>query len=235
MGSLQSGHVLKHYRITDKLGQGGMGEVYRAEDTKLNRYVAIKLLTASTVENETARRRLLQEARSAAALNHPSIVTVHAIDDHDGLDFIVMEYVEGETLKSVIERGGIPLAQLLDIGVQVADALSLGSRAQHNPPRHKERKHTAHFCGARQGARLRIGEEYSPARGRAGPRSPHPAGPDGRRHRARYCPLHVSRADARRAVRRADGPLLVGVRAVRSGDRQPCRSTARACCRSFTT
>ena len=101
-----------------------MGEVYRAEDTRLNRFVAIKLLTATSVENENARRRLLQEARSAAALNHPSIVTVHAIDDHDGLDFIVMEYVEGETLRSVIERGSIALAQLLDIGVQVADALA---------------------------------------------------------------------------------------------------------------
>ncbi len=123
MGNLPSGHVLKHYRIADKIGQGGMGEVYRAEDTRLNRYVAIKLLIAASNENETARRRLLQEARSAAALNHPSIVTVHAIDDHEGLDFIVMEYVEGETLKSVIERGAIPLAQLLDIGAQVADAL----------------------------------------------------------------------------------------------------------------
>lgn len=124
MGRLQTGQVLKHYRITDKIGQGGMGEVYRAEDTRLNRFVAIKLLTAASIENETARRRLLQEARSAAALNHPSIVTVHAIDDHDGLDFIVMEFVEGETLKSVSERGSIPLAQLLDIGAQVADALA---------------------------------------------------------------------------------------------------------------
>ncbi|HJQ71471.1 MAG TPA: protein kinase [Blastocatellia bacterium] len=124
MGSLKSGDVLKHYRVAGKLGQGGMGEVYLAEDTRLNRYVAIKLLTASTVEDDSARRRLLQEARSAAALNHPSIVTVHAIDDHEGLDFIVMEYVEGETLKSVVERGSLPLAQLLDIGAQVAGALA---------------------------------------------------------------------------------------------------------------
>ncbi len=124
MGSLQPGQVLKHYRIAGKIGQGGMGEVYKAEDTRLNRYVAIKFFTAAATENDNARRRLLQEARSAAALNHPSIVTVHAIDDHEGLDFIVMEFVEGETLKSVIERGSIPMPQLLDIGAQVAGALA---------------------------------------------------------------------------------------------------------------
>jgi serine/threonine protein kinase/tetratricopeptide (TPR) repeat protein len=130
MSSLDAGHALLHYRIIDKIGQGGMGEVYKAEDTKLGRHVAIKLLTPEVMNevaetaSETARRRLIREAQSASALNHPNIVTVHSIDQADGLDFIVMEYVEGETLKALLERGGaLPLATLLEVGIQVADAL----------------------------------------------------------------------------------------------------------------
>jgi serine/threonine protein kinase/tetratricopeptide (TPR) repeat protein len=130
MSSLDAGHTLLHYRIIDKIGQGGMGEVYKAEDTKLGRHVAIKLLTPEPLDelaetrSQTARRRLIREAQSASALNHPNIVTIHSIDQADGLDFIVMEYVEGETLKALLERGGaLPLATLLDVGIQVADAL----------------------------------------------------------------------------------------------------------------
>src|SRR5688572_795571 len=98
MSILQPGQTLKYYRITSKIGQGGMGEVYRAEDTKLGRHVALKILSTEGTQDEKAKRRLLQEARSASALTHPGIVTVHSIDEQDGLDFIVMEYVEGETL-----------------------------------------------------------------------------------------------------------------------------------------
>jgi len=101
-----------------------MGEVYRAEDTKLGRHVAIKLLPPSATEDLIARRRFLQEAQSASSLNHPNIVTIHAIEQAEGTDFIVMEFVEGETLKSRIEHhGALPLTMLLDIGIQVADAL----------------------------------------------------------------------------------------------------------------
>lgn len=124
MTFLQPGQMLKHYRLLDKLGQGGMGQVYKAEDTKLGRTVAIKLLSEDVTQNEKARLRLLQEARSASVLNHPNIVTIYAIDDTDGFDFIVMEYVEGETLRAIIERGAIALPQLLDIGAHVADALA---------------------------------------------------------------------------------------------------------------
>lgn len=124
MNVLEPGHVIKHYRLLNKIGQGGMGEVYKAEDTKLGRHVAIKRLPQDTLRDETARRRLLQEARSAAALNHPNIVTIHAIEDLDGFDFIVMEYVEGETLKSLIERQALMILQLIDIAAQVADALA---------------------------------------------------------------------------------------------------------------
>src|SRR6266576_1410880 len=125
MTSLDPDRRLLHYRIITKIGQGGMGEVYKAEDTKLGRNVAIKLLPPSATEDLIARRRFLQEAQSASSLNHPNIVTIHAIEESEGFDFIVMEFVEGDTLKSHIEhQGALPLTMLLDIGIQVADALA---------------------------------------------------------------------------------------------------------------
>src|SRR5215471_15704637 len=124
MGSSEPQQMLLHYRLGEKIGSGGMGEVYKAYDTKLGRTVAIKLLPATTSENPAAKRRFLQEAQSASALNHPNIVTIHAIEEKDGLDFIVMEYLEGQNLKALIERdGALRLTDLLDIGIQVADAL----------------------------------------------------------------------------------------------------------------
>src|SRR6266496_969128 len=125
MSSVDPERALLHYRIISKIGQGGMGEVYKAEDTKLGRNVAIKLLAADATRDPTAKRRLLKEAQSASALNHPNIVTIHAIEEADGLDFIVMEFVEGQNLKSLIHRdGALPLMRLLDIGIQTADALA---------------------------------------------------------------------------------------------------------------
>jgi serine/threonine protein kinase len=124
MSFLQTGQTLKHYLVLDKIGQGGMGHVYKAEDRKLGRFVAIKFLPEEAAQNEKARYRLLQEARSASLLNHPNIVTIYSIDDYEGRDFIVMEYVEGRTLKTVVERETIQLPQLLDLSVQLADALA---------------------------------------------------------------------------------------------------------------
>src|SRR5216684_2536304 len=124
MSPMEPQQRLLHYRLLNQIGSGGMGEVYQAEDTKLGRTVAIKLLPAAANENPTAKRRFLKEAQSASALNHPNIVTIHAIEETGGLDFIVMEYIEGQTLKALIERdGALPLTKLLDIGIQVADAL----------------------------------------------------------------------------------------------------------------
>src|SRR6266849_5044537 len=124
MSSLEPQQMLLHYRLVEKIGSGGMGEVYKAEDTKLGRTVAIKLLPAAVIENTTAKRRFLKEAQSVSALNHPNIITIHAIEETEGLDFIVMEYIDGQTLKELIGRdGALPLMKLLDIGIQVADAL----------------------------------------------------------------------------------------------------------------
>jgi len=116
--------MLLHYRLLNRIDGGGMGEIYKAEDTKLGRTVAIKLLLAKINQDSLARRRFLQEAQSASALNHPHIVTIYAIEEADGFDFIVMEFVEGQNLKSLIERdGALALARLLDIAIQVTDAL----------------------------------------------------------------------------------------------------------------
>ncbi len=124
MSSSEPQRMLLHYRLMSKIDTGGMGEVYRAEDTRLGRTVAVKLLLAAVNQKALARRRFLQEAQSASALNHPNIVTIHAIEEADGLDFIVMEFVEGQNLKNLIHRdGALPLNRLLDIGIQAAEAL----------------------------------------------------------------------------------------------------------------
>ena len=124
MDALEAGYALKHYAILRKIGQGGMGRVYAAEDTRLGRPVAIKLLPDDAAQSETARQRLLLEARSASILNHPNIVTIYSIEEQDGVDFIVMEYVEGETLRAVFQRGPLPLPRVLELGAQLADALA---------------------------------------------------------------------------------------------------------------
>jgi tetratricopeptide (TPR) repeat protein/tRNA A-37 threonylcarbamoyl transferase component Bud32 len=123
MSSLRPGQSLLHYRVIEKIGQGGMGEVYKAEDLKLGRQTAIKLLPSEAARDQKARQRFLREARSASALNHPHIVTIHSIDAADGLDFIVMEYIEGESLRAKLQRGPAKLEQVLEWGAQVADAL----------------------------------------------------------------------------------------------------------------
>jgi serine/threonine protein kinase len=124
MSSPTPDQPLLHYRILGKIGEGGMGEVYKAEDTRLGRIVAIKRLPPNLAQEKTAKQRLLREARSASALNHPNIVVIHAIEEADGSNFIVMEYVEGETLKAMIGRGPLELPRLLDLGSQMAEAIA---------------------------------------------------------------------------------------------------------------
>ncbi|HZI67479.1 MAG TPA: protein kinase [Thermoanaerobaculia bacterium] len=118
------GRTLDHYRIESKLGEGGMGVVYKARDTHLNRLVAIKVLPPARMGDADRKERFVREARAASALNHPGIVTIHDIRSHEGVDFIVMEYLDGETLDVLIPAGGMPLARALKYAVQVADALA---------------------------------------------------------------------------------------------------------------
>src|SRR5690349_22270461 len=123
------GQVLGHYRITDQLGAGGMGVVYKAVDTHLNRPVAVKILRAETTASAERKRRFAQEAKAASALNHPNIVHIYDIDVQDGVDYIAMEFVAGRTLDQCIERKGLHVREVLKYGIQIADALSAAHTA----------------------------------------------------------------------------------------------------------
>ncbi|MGO9262742.1 MAG: serine/threonine-protein kinase, partial [Bryobacteraceae bacterium] len=116
--------TISHYEVLEKLGEGGMGVVYKARDSHLKRFVALKVLPPAKVADAERKQRFVREARSASALNHPSIVTVYDIDQSDGVDFIVMEYVEGKSLDQLIGRKGLKLSEVLKYGVQIADALA---------------------------------------------------------------------------------------------------------------
>ena len=118
------GRELAHYRVVGSLGAGGMGEVYRAVDTKLGREVALKVLPETVSADPDRLQRFHQEARSLAALNHPNIVTVFSVEEADGVHFLTMELVAGRTLAEVIRPAGMPVKQLLDIGMALADALA---------------------------------------------------------------------------------------------------------------
>ena len=117
------GDTIQHYRIGQKLGEGGMGEVYLAEDVRLGRPVALKLLPAALKADPESRARLLNEARAASLLRSPNIAVTYDIGEHAGTDFIVMEYVEGQLLSSRVAQGPLPVREVVEVGVQVADAL----------------------------------------------------------------------------------------------------------------
>jgi serine/threonine protein kinase len=123
------GRTVQHYQFLEKLGSGGMGDIYKAQDTRLNRFVAIKVLSGDRASDPERRRRFLQEAQAASALNHPSIVTIHDILNDGPNALMVMEWVQGKTLGELIPKGGLRVPQVLKYAVQMADALQVAHNA----------------------------------------------------------------------------------------------------------
>src|SRR5438876_5318075 len=123
------GKTLARYQVVEKLGEGGMGVVWKARDTRLNRLVALKVLPAEKMTDSGRRRRFVQEAQAASALNHPNIVTIYEIDSADGIDFIAMQFVAGGTLDRLIPSEGLCLNAALTYGIQIASALAAAHAA----------------------------------------------------------------------------------------------------------
>ena len=143
---MESGTKLGHYEISTLLGKGGMGEVWRARDTKLGREVAIKTLPEEFAKDSDRLARFEREAKLLASLNHPNIAAIHGFEEDDGTHFLVLELVEGDTLADRLNRGAIPVEESLKIALQIADAL----KAAHDKGRHPQRSQAPEHQGHRR-------------------------------------------------------------------------------------
>jgi len=137
------GTTLSHYKILEKIGSGGMGDVYLAEDTKLARKVALKVLPPELAESEQRRARFKREAQAIAALDHPNIVQVFSVEEAEGTHFITMQLVQGKTLTELLPKNGFPLNKFFDIAIPVTDAVASAHEAGIT---HRDLKADC-FCG----------------------------------------------------------------------------------------
>ena len=170
--TIAAGSRLGPYEVMGLLGAGGMGEVYRARDTRLERTVAVKVLPTHLSESPEIRERFDREAKTISQLSHPNICTLYDVGHQDGIDYLVMEYLEGETLSERLRKGPLPIEQVLRYGVEIAGAPGPGAPAGHRPPRPEAGKRHADPHG-RQAARLRPRQGFPGAAVvGASPRSP---------------------------------------------------------------